>query len=109
VDRKKIAVHPFSPGFTGQPSYHVQKQTRLYAEAFGQNTAQSNTSPGNSHQTGDRWNTAVEEIAGSLGEESVAALRIRTLLGVERNMDGRSAKMFKEMIASAEVEIGRYN
>lgn len=27
-------------------SYHVQKQTRLYAEAFGQNVSQSNTPPG---------------------------------------------------------------
>jgi hypothetical protein len=27
-------------------SYHVQKQTRLYAEIFGQNVSQSNTPPG---------------------------------------------------------------
>lgn len=27
-------------------SYHVQKQTRLYVEAFGQNVSQSNTPPG---------------------------------------------------------------
>jgi uncharacterized glyoxalase superfamily protein PhnB len=27
-------------------SYHVQKQTRLYAEVFGQNVSQSNTPPG---------------------------------------------------------------
>ena len=27
-------------------SYHVGKQTRLYAEAFGQNVSQSNTPPG---------------------------------------------------------------
>jgi len=27
-------------------SYHLQKQTRLYAEAFAQNTSQSNTPPG---------------------------------------------------------------
>ena len=27
-------------------SYHVQKQTRIYAEAFGQNNSESNTPPG---------------------------------------------------------------
>jgi uncharacterized glyoxalase superfamily protein PhnB len=41
---------PFGCSYGGQQSfavsYHFQKETRLYAEAFGQNTAQSNTPPG---------------------------------------------------------------
>jgi uncharacterized glyoxalase superfamily protein PhnB len=41
---------PFGCSYGGQQSfavsYHLQKETRLYAEAFGQNTAQSNTPPG---------------------------------------------------------------
>lgn len=42
-------------------SYHLQKQTRLYAEVFAQNVAQSNTPPGTYvfggfyHQFGDRF------------------------------------------------------
>jgi hypothetical protein len=41
---------PFGCSYGGQQSfavsYHLQKETRLYAEAFGQNTAQSNTPSG---------------------------------------------------------------
>jgi uncharacterized glyoxalase superfamily protein PhnB len=41
---------PFGCSYEGQQSfavsYHLEKDTRLYAEAFGQNTAQSNTPPG---------------------------------------------------------------
>jgi uncharacterized glyoxalase superfamily protein PhnB len=41
---------PFGCSYGGQQSfalsYHLQKDTRLYAEAFAQNTAQSNTPPG---------------------------------------------------------------
>ncbi|MGF7181082.1 hypothetical protein [Tunturiibacter psychrotolerans] len=42
-------------------SYHIQKDTRLYAEVFGQNTSQSNTPPGTYvfsgfyHQFGDSF------------------------------------------------------